>query len=234
MNRNDFEKLCNECNSALAVFDEFNAFNVENSFKIEKAKQTLNALINLFFTEDESQKLTDWMEKNEFFTSPASTKFHGNVKGGLLLHSLMVCKQSFLFAERIFSVFLTSSLAENYFVSAKDIFIAALAHDFCKAGFYSTEFRKTKNFEGNWVYEPYFKVKNDKRNLGHGNESVLLLISIFPEYIENRTVIEAVSRHMGFSDLSDSESYNYSLFLENPLVVLLQLADEVSSQWFNC
>jgi len=37
---------------------------------------------------------------------------------------------------------------------------------------------------------------------------------------------------MGFSDLSDSEKFNYSLFLENPLVVLLQLADQTAAQWY--
>ena len=52
--------------------------------------------------------------------------------------------------------------------------------------------------------------------------------------IDNRMVMEAVSRHMGFSDLSDSEKYNYSNFLDNPLVVLLQLADQTAAQWFGC
>ena len=55
-----------------------------------------------------------------------------------------------------------------------------------------------------------------------------------PSMINNRMVLEAVSRHMGFSDLSDSETYNYSNFLENPLVILLQLADQTAAQWFGC
>ena len=77
------------------------------------------------------------------------------------------------------------------------------------------------------------KTKEDSRNLGHGNESVLMMIGCMPSLIKNRMVIEAVSRHMGFSDLSESESFNYSNFLQNPLVVLLQLADETAAQWFN-
>jgi hypothetical protein len=38
---------------------------------------------------------------------------------------------------------------------------------------------------------------------------------------------------MGFSDLSDSETYNYSVILQNPLVILLQTADQTAAQWFN-
>ena len=60
-----------------------------------------------------------------------------------------------------------------------------------------------------------------------------MMLEIFPEMIHNRMVMEAVSRHMGFSDLSESEGYNYSNFLQNPLVVLIQLADQTAAQWFN-
>ena len=59
-----------------------------------------------------------------------------------------------------------------------------------------------------------------------------MMIEILPSIINNRMVIEAVSRHMGFSDLSDSEGFNYSNFLQNPLVILLQLADQTAAQWF--
>ena len=61
-----------------------------------------------------------------------------------------------------------------------------------------------------------------------------MMLKIMPSLIDNRMVLEAVSRHMGFSDLSDSEQYNYSNFLDNPLVILLQLADQTAAQWFGC
>ena len=71
------------------------------------------------------------------------------------------------------------------------------------------------------------------RTLGHGNESVLRFIEIFPQMISNRTVIEAISRHMGYTDLTDMEKINYNNFIQNPLVVIIQLADQTSAQWFN-
>ena len=39
---------------------------------------------------------------------------------------------------------------------------------------------------------------------------------------------------MGFSDLSDSEGYNYTNFLDNPLVMLIQFADQSAAQWYDC
>lgn len=130
--------------------------------------------------------------------------------------------------------FWTCPNANKYDISAEDIFIAALCHDFCKTNFYGVEYRNTKDITGNWVKQPFYKTRSDNRNLGHGNESVLQLLEVMPSYVKNRTVLEAISRHMGFSDLSESESYNYSLFLQNPLVLLLQLADQSAAQWFNC
>ena len=34
--------------------------------------------------------LLDWLEKSDFYEAPASTKYHGNFSGGLLMHSLNV------------------------------------------------------------------------------------------------------------------------------------------------
>ena len=38
-----------------------------------------------------SEKLLDWLDKKtDFFTAPASTRFHGACEGGLCMHSLNV------------------------------------------------------------------------------------------------------------------------------------------------
>ena len=87
---------------------------------------------------------------------------------------------------------------------------------------------------GNWVKKSFYKTREDSRNLGHGNESVLDLLESMPSFVKRRTVLEAVSRHMGFSDVTDTEKMNYSNFLQNPLVVLIQLADETAASWWDC
>ncbi|MBQ2469187.1 MAG: hydrolase, partial [Clostridia bacterium] len=39
---------------------------------------------------DGIDKLLGWLETSDFFTCPASTKYHGAYRGGLLEHSLNV------------------------------------------------------------------------------------------------------------------------------------------------
>lgn len=184
--------------------------------------------------ESEKESLKAFLDGSDFWTAPASTKFHGDFKFGLSFHSIYVLKQALFFAQPLLENFNSSRLAKQFSISAEDIFIAAISHDFCKTDFYCIEYRNTKDVTGNWVKKPMYKAKSDSRNLGHGNESVLKLLKIMPSYIEKRQVLEAVSMHMGFSDISESQSYNYSNFSQNPLVLLLQLADETAAAWFDC
>lgn len=234
MTNQDLTSFKNEINSLLEIYNSDKPINNDGTFDTDKIKNTTCAMIDKCLSSDQAEKLKGWMESHEFWTSPASSKFHCNVKGGLSAHSLMVAYQALVFAVPLFENFSDTKRAAAYNISASDVFIAAIAHDFCKAGFYQTEFRHTKNLSGNWTYEPYYKVKADSRNLGHGNESVLKLLEVLPEYISNRPVIEAISRHMGFSDVSENESYNYSNFIQNPLVMLIQLADQTAAQWWDC
>jgi hypothetical protein len=235
MNTNDLTLLQTEIDSYLDIFERNHPVSNDGSYNNDAVKKTILEMTALALPDKaEADAFIQWMESHEFFTGPASTKFHACTAGGLAAHSLMVTYQSLLFALPLFQNFINTKRKDEYTFSASDIFIAAVSHDFCKAGFYAVEHRRTKDYNGNWTYEPYYKVKGDNRNLGHGNESVLLLLESLPEFIKKRPVLEAVSRHMGFCDLSDSEGYNYSNFLQNPLVMLLQLADQTAAQWWDC
>ena len=219
----------------LDIYKEYSPLQADGTNKIENVKPAIESMIDYIIKDPmETAALKDWLDNTDFWSAPASTKFHGNFKGGLCLHTIMVIKQAFEFAKPVLENFFTSPGAEKYTITAKDIFVSALVHDFCKTGFYGVEDRNTKDISGNWVKQPFYKTKSENRNLGHGNESVLMMLKVMPSMIDNRMVMEAVSRHMGFSDLSDSEKYNYSNFLDNPLVVLLQLADQTAAQWFGC
>lgn len=37
-----------------------------------------------------AKELLAWLEKTDFFTAPASTKYHGSIEEGLVMHSLNV------------------------------------------------------------------------------------------------------------------------------------------------
>ena len=38
-----------------------------------------------------ADKLLEWLKSTDFFTAPASTRFHGAYPGGLVKHSLVLC-----------------------------------------------------------------------------------------------------------------------------------------------
>lgn len=233
----DLEKndLFTDCYELLDIFKEYAPIRDDGTYMLEAVKPCYEAMIDYVFKGDaEAERLKAFLDNTDFWQAPASTRFHGNFKGGLSLHTIMVIKQSFTFAKAILENFFTCPEGNKYTITAKDIFVAACCHDFCKTGFYGVEYRNTKDITGNWVKQPFYKTRSENRNLGHGNESVLMMIETLPSMISNRMVIEAVSRHMGFSDLAESEAFNYSNFLQNPLVVLLQLADETAAQWFAC
>ena len=233
MTESERQELYTEVNELLDIFNEFSPIHQDNTYSMEAIKPCITEMIEYIMKDStEAASMKDWLDKTDFWTAPASTRFHGNFKGGLSLHTLMVIKQSLEFAHPLLENFYKSQEASHYTVLAYDSFVAALCHDFCKTDFYGVEYRNTKDITGNWIKQPFYKTKNENRNLGHGNESVLMMIEILPSIISNRMVIEAVSRHMGFSDLSDSETFNYSNFLQNPLVVLLQTADQTAAQWF--
>lgn len=234
MTEQEKNDLFNDVYEILDIYKEFTPVTADGSFIFDAVKPCVTEMVDYLIKDSaEAASLKDFLDRTDFWTAPASTRFHGDFKGGLSLHSLMVVKQSFALAKPILENYFACPAGNTYTITAKDIFIAALCHDFCKTGFYGVEYRNTKDITGNWVKQPFYKTKNDNRNLGHGNESVLMMLEIMPSLIKNRMVIEAVSRHMGFSDLSDSETFNYSNFLENPLVILLQFADQTAANWYN-
>ena len=233
----DLEKndLFTDCYELLDIFKENCPIQANGTFIAEAVKPCYMEMIDYVMKDDpEANSLKDFLDSTDFWVAPASTRFHGNFKGGLSLHTLMVLKQALVFAKPMLENFFTCPNGDKYTITAKDILISAVCHDFCKTGFYGVEYRNTKDITGNWVKQPFYKSKSENRNLGHGNESVLMMIECMPSLIKSRMVIEAVSRHMGFSDLSESEGYNYSNFLMDPLVVLLQMADQTAAQWFLC
>lgn len=219
----------------LSIYNELNPLQDIKNLEKEKVKDCILKMNECAIqNKDECKAFSSWMEQNAFFTSPASTRFHGNFEGGLAAHSLLVTRQALLFVKPFMENYFLSPQKDKFCITAGDLYISCMAHDFCKADSYKIEWHNTKDIFGNWKKTPVYRTKGDLRSLGHGNESVLRLLQIIPSLIDNRIVIEAVSRHMGFSDLSETEGYNYSNFLDNPLVLLIQLADQSAAAWYNC
>ena len=82
------------------------------------------------------EDLIKFMESTDFFTAPASTRFHGNYAGGLVEHSMKVYE---ILVEKV------KNSSKKIEVSDDTLKIVALLHDICKANFYKIDYRNAKN-----------------------------------------------------------------------------------------
>lgn len=159
-----------------------------------------------------SQELLNWLETTDFFTAPASTKYHCACLGGLVQHSVNVY---YTLTERYFN---------NEADSPESFAICALLHDLCKAQFYKVSTRNVKNeTTGAWEKQPFYAVE-DLFPYGHGEKSVFLI-----ERFMRLKPVEAMAIrwHMGgFDDSAKAGNFSISVAFEKyPLAVQLHLAD---------
>lgn len=167
------------------------------------------------------------LENLGFFTAPASTKFHLNVEGGLLEHSLNVCHTAQAIRESM--VGMDDSLREV--LPNDSIIIASLLHDVCKADIYKPVTKKQKNSYGMWVEVPGYDVDYSGFPLGHGEKSVIVLLQCGLDMSDDE--IMAIRWHMNAWDLpfqSADLKGNYNKAKDIcPLLSLIQAADGLAS-----
>ena len=155
-------------------------------------------------------ELLSWLEKSDFFTAPASTRFHGSYAGGLLEHSLNVYRE----LNRLLAAFPEVTADEE------TVAIIALFHDLCKVHLYGVEKRNRKNESGQWEsYDAYTHDEKFKFG-GHGSKSVFLIQNFMKLKPEEAV---AVNCHMGAFD-GDARSVG-AAFEAYPIAWLLHVAD---------
>lgn len=164
-----------------------------------------------------SAELLEYLESraSDFFTAPASTRFHGSYEGGLVEHSINVyhCLQQYLARERVKEVY-----GLNY--TEESIAIVSLLHDVCKINCYKPGTRNVKDEHGVWHSVPTYEF-DDKLPYGHGEKSVYILSG----YMRlTREEAFAIRYHMGFSGTEDSRNVG-NAFAMYPLSLALSIAD---------
>ena len=166
-------------------------------------------------TREGGDKFLEYLiEKTDFFTAPASTRFHGSYEGGLLEHSLNVY-------ECLCDYVKHSKFCKKYGFefSEESLAIVALLHDICKTNFYKTEMRNVKK-DGVWVPVPYYTIE-DSLPYGHGEKSVYIASG----YMRlTRDEAFAIRYHMGFSGTEDPGNVGKALEMY-PLAFFLNCAD---------
>ena len=186
----------------------------------EKIKEEFISVYKENIVREGSDKLLDYLiNKCDFFTAPASTRFHSAYAGGLAQHSLNVyyCLKDYLSRERVKETYKLSYTEEQ-------IAIVALLHDMCKIDCYKTDFRNVKNDKGQWEKVPTYKFE-DPLPYGHGEKSVYM-ISGFMRL--SREEAMAIRWHMGFSGTEDNNLTGRALETY-PLAFALATADMEAS-----
>ena len=110
-------------------------------------KEEFIEIYTKYITRNGAEELLEWLKRTDFFTAPASTKYHCACEGGLVMHSV--------------SVF--NTMMEKHYDEETDniesFAICGLLHDLCKAQFYKVSSRNVKNEQtGVWEKVPYYAI----------------------------------------------------------------------------
>lgn len=181
--------------------------------QIEKNKQEFLQIARENIKREGIEKLLDWLETTDFYTCPASTKFHSAEAGGLCFHSLNVYK-------RLLKLMTDEFGEEN--INKETITIVALFHDICKCCYYKTEYRNVKE-NGEWVQKPFYAV-DDQLPYGHGEKSVYMVNG----YLRlTREEALAINWHMGGFDarVKGGDMSLANVFYKYPICSLTHIAD---------
>ena len=172
-------------------------------------------------------KVIDYLQnKSDYFTAPASTTFHGNYPGGLAEHSLNV----YNVAMRIKTVMIEMNPELANRINNESIAIVTLLHDLCKTNVYKIE-KKNRKINGTWIEMDAYGVDYSKFPLGHGEKSVIMLLSLgFPL---TRDEMLAIRWHMAAWELpfqsAEAKSNLNAAREQCPLLAVLQAADGLAS-----
>ena len=178
--------------------------------------------------------LLGFIRKSDFYTAPASTRYHLAEEGGLLKHSLHVYE--------CLSAKKDALIWKDYLkdVDRETIILVSLLHDLCKTYFYVQDFKNQKTYDvakvqaakpssvkhdnnGDYIWEtvPCYTIKN-KFPLGHGSKSVVFILQYLKLTMQE---ITAITFHMGA--YCDSSQWNElgEAYEKYPLALALHESD---------
>lgn len=161
-------------------------------------------------------KLLDYLDTTDFYTAPASTRYHLACEHGLVAHSISVYE----------------TMMDKHFKAEEDslesFLLCSLLHDLCKVNIYKISMRNVKNEQTDkWEKQPFYQVE-DSFPYGHGEKSVFI-VERFLRLTSQEAM--AIRWHMGgFDDAVKGGSYSLNTaFQQNPLAVKLHLSDMEST-----
>ena len=178
-----------------------------------------------------AKELLDWIKTTDFFSAPASAKYHSSFEGGLCLHSLLVYDRMLEQVESYAKYFDNFTIEEQLGTTEAGIALISLCHDLCKIGMYEQYWQNVKEYNENgkqqdnvgsfdWVQQPAYKYK-DSFPLGHGSKSMYILLRMGIDLSVSE--VSAIYHHMG--GMGDGEKGFADSASKYPLVLMLHVAD---------
>lgn len=155
-------------------------------------------------------RLIEWLISTDYFTAPASSKYHGATKGGLLAHSLAVAEyieQSMYLDRNLKNIEQTSD-------ELASAILVGLFHDVCKVNRYMLQ------------DDGSYKIKDDYP-YGHGEYSVYL-INKHMQLTDEEAI--AIRYHMGPWEKTTDNYVLSKVYDTYPLAWRLHLADMWASK----
>lgn len=209
---NDFP-YCNTCNEQMQISDFPMEDDMLNNYQFIFETEVKSAI-----KRDGIDDLMTFLRISDFFTAPASAKYHGACEYGLVKHSLAVFENFW----KIAPIYGFTHTPENDESAA----IVCLFHDICKIDFYTTSYRNVKNEEtGKWEKVTCYTIDEKFPFGGHGVKSMYLITKYMKLYDDEAM---AICHHMGAWDKSNysdpGKAYSYSI-----LSWLLHVADEAAT-----
>ena len=179
------------------------------------------------------EDLIEYMDKHsDFFEAPASTKYHGNFKGGLCAHCL-----------HVYDILedLVNKHDVDHMIPNDSVVISALLHDMQKMDHYEPTIFNKKVYSPHgtksdslgkfdWESVHGYKTRDEENRFIYGNHEETC------EYIARQfvplTAEESVSilHHMGGLGYDSIKEGLNEVFKRYPLALFLHVADSIASQ----
>ncbi len=182
-------------------------------------------------TTEEYRNLQDYFASTDFYTAPASTRYHLCCPCGLMTHTLNVIRAA---DEIVDSDFSAKDKPILYHAVRTRLIKCSILHDLCKVDCYTPETYNYKCYHDGGKFEDskgafdwrqgIRYAYNAKMDLGHGAKSLFVASEIGINLSAEET--QAIYYHMGDFSASPEISKVYS---QNRLALLLHLADLYAS-----
>ena len=182
-------------------------------------------------TTEEYRNLQDYFASTDFYTAPASTRYHLCCPSGLMTHTLNVIRAA---DELAGSAYNAKDNPVEYQSQRARLIKCAILHDLCKVDCYTPEIYNYKFYnslgeredsKGAFDWRQGIRYSyNAKMDLGHGAKSLFVASEIGINLSAEET--QAIYYHMGdFASAPETSK----VFSQNRLALLLHLADLYAS-----